>query len=239
MTTFPSRLPYAAFLQYSPRGTSAISKHSKDVTHAIKGDSFIRGHRVIDYAARRIGEERRNYPFLSAYFNSSVTIVPAPRSSPLKDPKALWPALRICQSLKAQGCAAAVLPCLKRVQPVTKSATAGSGQRPDPDAHYESLEVDQQAMLRPPTTITLVDDVITRGSTFLAMYQRLAEAFPQAKIRCFAVVRTMSDVEVDPIMSPVEGSDLFRRHEPPTAALDLRSGRHRGVFGRTRNPGLP
>jgi hypothetical protein len=28
------------------------------VTLAIKGDSFIRGHRVIDYAARRIGEER-------------------------------------------------------------------------------------------------------------------------------------------------------------------------------------
>ena len=132
------RLPYAAFLRYSPRGIFAISKHSKDVTLAIKGDSFIRGHRVIDYAARRIGEERGNYPFLSAYFNASVTIVPAPRSSPLKNPKALWPALRICQSLKAQGCAAAVLPCLKRVKPVTKSATAGSGQRPDPNAHYES-----------------------------------------------------------------------------------------------------
>lgn len=209
MATFPSRLPYAAFLQYSPRGNSAISKHSKDVTLAIKGDSLIRGHRVIDYAARRIGEERGNYPFLSAYFNGSVTFVPAPRSSPLKDPKALWPALRICQSLKAQGCAAAVLPCLKRVKPVTKSATAGSGQRPDPDTHYESLEVDQQAMLRPPATITLVDDVITRGSTFLAMYQRLAEAFPQAEIRCFAVVRTMSGVEVDPIMSPVEGLISF------------------------------
>jgi adenine/guanine phosphoribosyltransferase-like PRPP-binding protein len=88
---------------------------------------------------------------------------------------------------------------------VTKSATAGSGQRPDPDAHYESLEVDQQAMLRPPATITIVDDVITRGSTFLAMYQRLSEAFPQAKIQCFAVVRTMSSVEVDQIMSSIKG----------------------------------
>jgi hypothetical protein len=125
-------------LQYSPRGTSAISKHSKDVTLAIKRNSFIRGHRVIDFAARRIREERANYPFLSAYFNGSVTLVPAPRSSPVKDPKALWPALRICQSLKAEGCAAAVLPCLKRVKPVTKSASAGSAQRPDPDAHYES-----------------------------------------------------------------------------------------------------
>src|SRR5512142_1992836 len=93
MAPFPSRLPFAAFLQYSPRGTSAISKHSKDVTLAIKRDSFIRGHRVIDFAARRIREERANPPFLSAYFNGSVTLVPAPRSSPVKDPKALWPAL--------------------------------------------------------------------------------------------------------------------------------------------------
>ena len=214
MAPFPSRLAFAAFLQYSLRGTSAISKHSKDVTLAIKRDSFIRGHRVIDFAARRIREERAKYLFLSAHFNGSVTLVPAPRSSPLRDPKALWPPLRICQSLKAAGCAAAVLPCLKRVKPVTKSATAGSAERPDPETHYESLEVEQQATLRPPAIITLVDDVITRGSTFLAMHQRLAEAFPQAEIRCFAIVRTMSGVEVDLIMSPVEGLILFDGTKP-------------------------
>jgi hypothetical protein len=209
MATFPSRLPYAAFLQYSPRGTSATSKQSKDVTLAIKADRFIRGHRVIDFTARRIREERANYPFLASYFDGSVTLVPAPRSSPQKDPKALWPALRICQSLMAEGCAAAVLPCLKRAQSVTKSATAGSGQRPDPDAHYASLVVEKQGILVPPTSITVVDDVITLGSTFLAMYQRLTEAFPKAEIRCFAVVRTMSVVEVDQIMSPAEGVISF------------------------------
>src|SRR5262245_49057636 len=104
MAPFSSKLAYAAFLQYSPRGTSAISRHSKDVTLAIKGDSFIRGHRVIDFAARRVREEQGNYPFLATHFGSSVTLVPAPRSSPQKDPKALWPALRICQSLYAEGC---------------------------------------------------------------------------------------------------------------------------------------
>ena len=60
-----------------------------------------------------------------------------------------------------------------------------------------------------PTSITIVDDVVTRGSTFLAMHQRLAEAFPLAEIRCFAVVRTMSGIEVDQIMSPVEGLISF------------------------------
>ena len=85
----------------------------------------------------------------------------------------------------------------------------GACRRPDPDAHYESLEVDQQAMLRPPATISFVVDVITRGSTFLSIYQRLAEAFPQAEILFFAAVRTMSGIDVDPIMSPVEGLISF------------------------------
>ena len=113
----PSRLPYAAFLQYSPRGTTPTSVQSKNVTLAIKRDGFIRGFRVIDFAARRIREEQANYPFLSTYLNASVTLVPAPRAKPLSDPKALWPALRICQSLKSEGCAGSVLPCLKGSQP--------------------------------------------------------------------------------------------------------------------------
>ena len=209
MPTFPSKLSYAALLQYSPRGSQPFSVLSKDVTLAIKQDSYLRGFRMIEYVAKRIREEQGSYPFLGSYFGSSVTLVPAPRSSPLKDPRALWPALRICQALKAEGCAGHVLPCLKRVKPTTKSATAGSGQRPDPEAHYESIEVEQQGILTTPTSITIVDDVVTRGSTFLAMHQRLAEAFPLAEIRCFAVVRTMSGIEVDQIMSPVEGLISF------------------------------
>jgi len=37
--------------------------------------------------------------------------------------------------------------------------------------------------------ITLIDDVITRDSTMVGMYGRLAEAFPDSEIRCFALVR--------------------------------------------------
>jgi hypothetical protein len=93
--------------------------------------------------------------------------------------------------LKNEGCGGSVLPRLKRIKPVPKSATADVGQRPDPDTHYESLDVDQQRVL------TTINDVITRGATFLAMFERLTEAFPQARIRCFAVVCTMSGAEVD------------------------------------------
>jgi hypothetical protein len=99
--------------------------------------------------------------------------------------------------LKTERCGGSVLPRLKRIKPVPKSATAGVGQRPDPDTHYESLDVDQQRVLTAPDLITTINDVITRGATFLAMFQRLTEAFPQAQIQCFVVVRTMSGAEVD------------------------------------------
>src|SRR5262249_31733803 len=140
MPTFPSKLPFAAFLQYSPRGTTPTSLQSKNVTLAIKRDGFIGRVRVIDFAARRIREERINYPFLNAYLNGSVTVVPAPRSSPQKDPRALWPALRICQSLENEGCAGNVLACLQRIKPVMKSSTAGASRRPNPDTHYGSID---------------------------------------------------------------------------------------------------
>jgi hypothetical protein len=82
----------------------------------------------------------------------------------------------------AERCAGSVLPFLKRTKPTTKSATAGVGQRPAPEAHYESIEVDHQGILTAPRSITIVDDMITRDSTFLALYERLAEAFPQVEI---------------------------------------------------------
>jgi hypothetical protein len=74
---------------------------------------------------------------------------------------------------------------------------------------YESLEVDQQGVLTAPDLITIVDDVITRGSTLPAKFRRLSEASPQAESRCLAAVRTMSGLEVDRIMSPAEGMISF------------------------------
>jgi hypothetical protein len=39
--------------------------------------------------------------------------------------------------------------------------------------------------------MVLIDDVITKGRTILAVAARLYEAFPNADIRAFALVRTM------------------------------------------------
>ena len=146
-----------------------------------------------------------NFPFLADYFNAEVTLVPAPKSTPLVQ-NALWVPRRICDALRAQGLAANVLPCLVRAKPVQKSATAGPGQRPDPEAHYDSTSITSQGGLFTPKAISIVDDVITRGSTFFGLLKRLEEAFPGVPIRCFAVVRTISPGEVSTILDPIEGT---------------------------------
>jgi len=65
--------------------------------------------------------------------------------------------------------------------------------------------------------IVLVDDVITRGATMLGAASRLAEVYPEAEIRCFAMIRTMSRSEtfvriLDPCLGHIRlsGDQTFR-----------------------------
>lgn len=216
MVNFPSSLPFASLLQYAPRGQSELSKLSRAVTYGIKQDGRVMGHRIIDFSALRLAQVIGLYPFLADYFNGSVTLVPVPRSSPLVKPDALWPPLRICQAILAQRLAVDVLPCLERTISVKKSSTAAAGGRPGPTDHYASVHVTGKNLLTP-KAITLVDDVVTRGSSFVGVVPRLKEVFPGVEIRCFALVRTISAGEIDSILDPVrgiiayDGSEL-RRH---------------------------
>jgi len=127
MANFPSKLAFASFLQYAPRGKSDLSVLSCNVTYQVKQDGRVGNYRIIDFSGRRLAEETASRPFLKDYFNKSVTLIPVPRSSPLVRPDALWPPLRLCQSIMAQGLAANILPCVQRVHSVQKSATARSG----------------------------------------------------------------------------------------------------------------
>lgn len=207
----PSDLTFASFLQYSPRGQTKESKYSQAVMRAIKGDGVLpSGQRGIDYAARRLREELPKHPFLQKCFGPSVALIPTPRSAPLKDPGWLWPAKRLCDAIQKEGLAAAVLPLVIRKSPVAKSATAAPGQRPTPENHYDSLAVDPKVVLLPGIkSFTLVDDVVTRGATFIASVARLQDVYA-LPMHVFALVRTMSGVEVDRVLSPVEGTISYQ-----------------------------
>ena len=67
------------------------------------------------------------------------------------------------------------------------------------------MAIDPQ--LAVPASITVVDDVVTRGSTLIAAVSLLAEHFPDIEVRGFAVVRTMGLVpDVERIHAPAVGT---------------------------------
>ena len=206
---FPSDLRFASLLHYSPRGSSEISVLSQDITRRIKNDKFLSdGRNAIEAATEHLVKEIDKFPFLHAYFGPHVTLIPVPRNAPMRAGW-LWSPFRICSSFAARGLADAVLPCLVRKKAVTKSATAGPGKRPKPKDHYDTTNVIPSVLVPTPSHITLVDDVITQGSTFVGIIPRLQEAFPQAELRCFALIRTESSGEVSTIVEPVEGHIQF------------------------------
>jgi hypothetical protein len=213
MSPFPSDLPFFSLLQYAPRGTSKTSRQSCKVVHAIKTNANWKVQEqtvnIIAYTAKRASEVVASADnTLSRCLGPNVLLVPMPRSS-LQRPDALWPSLVICEALIAEGLGTEIDPCLRRTVPVEKSATAAPGQRPDPVDHYNSVVVERKSLLVP-GQITIVDDVITRGSSFVGVFPRIEDAFPGVPISCFAVVRTISEVTVQtPCMrgEPVTGSE--------------------------------
>jgi hypothetical protein len=97
-----------------------------------------------------------------------------------------------------------VVPILARVSAVRKSAISAPGERPTVHQHYDSFAV--QIVAPAPIHIVLIDDVVTAGSTLLAAASRIAEAYPEASVRAFALIRTMSGVEVDQVIAPATGT---------------------------------
>jgi predicted amidophosphoribosyltransferase len=114
---------------------------------------------------------------------------------------ALWPAKRIADELVRRGLGGEVLPILRRTKPVGKSSRAAPGERTEVGKHLETLALDN--LLSNPPAITIVDDVVTKGRMLLASAALLAERFPKAEIRAFALVRTLGlQPDVERILEP-------------------------------------
>ena len=136
------------------------------------------------------------------FFGPNVILVPAPKSAPLVQ-SALWPAHVICREIVRQGLAKAIQPALKRVTRVTKSA--GAKERPDIHKHMETMEATPWLSDGGAPHLTIVDDVITKGATLYAGCVLIREAMPEADVRVFALVRTMSQGDVAEILAPCVG----------------------------------
>jgi len=184
-----SELRFGAFFIYSPRGTSEVSVRSRKVRDVIKYDT----PGMIGKAVDRLQEELSRSE-LREFFGPTVTLIPVPRSAPLKDERALWPARRLCEELLDRGLGREVLPCLKRARPVPKSAFAHRGERPAVEVHLESMVVEPTLM---------IPAFVTKGATLLAAGTLLEKSFPKASLLGFTLVRTMGLVpDVERIINP-------------------------------------
>jgi hypothetical protein len=194
-----SEVRFGAFLVYSPRGASDISRQSRSVRDTIKHD-WPPG---IAHAVERLSQEFAATP-LGEVLGADVTLVPAPKSSPLVA-GALWPARRIADEIVRRGLGKEVISCVRRIIAVKKSAYAAPGERPTAQTHFESMEA--KYGLARPTRIAVVDDVVTKGATLLAVATHVQSLFPEAQVCVFAMLRTMGlQPEVERILEPCVGT---------------------------------
>lgn len=204
-----SKIEFGALLSYSPKCISEAAQRSRTAMRALKDDQFVSTPPILmsDFIGAAIRANLSNLPF-AHFFEKNPILVPIPRSS-LTKPGTLWVPQRLARALVSRGLGSSVEECLKRVTPLRKSATSFSADRPKAFEHYSSMEV--QKMFPEPQDILLIDDIVTRGATSLGAANKLAEAFPDAHIRVFSAMRTISppDTFID-TMAPCTGSIELR-----------------------------
>jgi hypothetical protein len=189
---------------YSPRGRGYGSEAARLLCTRLKsGDTAwlpVYAGRVHDLAIR--------HSTLSGLFTSQTILVPVPSSAP--SAHRTWAAERLAFALHGVGLGGSVWAGIERRFPVRKSATALNIDRPTVRQHYESFVVSTFSTTTrlpfEPVKFVLIDDVITKGRTILAAAARLHEAFPNADIRAFTLIRTMGFVaKVDDPLDPCQG----------------------------------
>lgn len=177
--------------EYASHGTTGIAQKFKSAVFQFKRGS--------NYDRAIVGVAENAHLFQD-FLGQNVTLVPAPRSAPLSK-GAFWPAYELCQLLVAKNLGESTEQLVERSVAVPKSAT--SVVRPNVVTHYESITAKSHLALT--DTITIIDDVITSGSTLLADASRLSEVFPDATIRAFAFIRTKSHGEITTMRNPCVG----------------------------------
>jgi predicted amidophosphoribosyltransferase len=192
-------LPYAACYVYSPKGESEVSQRSRQLCARVKSGST---QWLRSYAATVHQEVVHGRRFLE-FFKEHTLLIPVPEFRP-SGHMSFWAARRLALALQQTGLAEEVWTGLRRISSVEKSSSAWMWQRPTVQQHYQSFAVTPSS--KSAKNILLVDDVITKGRTLAAAAIRLQEAFPNAEVRAFALVRTMGFVlDVPRLLDPCQG----------------------------------
>jgi predicted amidophosphoribosyltransferase len=200
-------LVFASCYVYSPCGVCAVSARSRSFCAMLKSDEA----GLISVCARRVLQQVHGTPTLRGFFEASDVLIPIPANQPDRPRDAL--SCRLADALVAQGLAGRAWSGLRRIRAVPNSSTAAPGRRPSVLTHYQSLEVATGEPKPGQPSFLLVDDVVAKGRTLFAAALRLHEAFPGARIRAFALVRTLGFAQ-----------DLERLLEPCVGRIGWRAG---------------
>ena len=196
-------ISYAAPYRYDTIRETDLSKKIFSVLLSIKED------RVpwISSLIQRMIERKLHEDIFSSFFGANVVLVPVPGHGVTVNEKTFtWPSRSICSELQKNKLAGSYVELVKRVQTVNKSATSKSYERPSPNIHYDSIEIQEPRLVAiPGDTILLVDDVITRGSTILGVARRIREALPNHKIMAFGLVLPAADKNIKSLNHPQVG----------------------------------
>ena len=138
-------------------------------------------------------------------FGPDVTLVPIPRSAPRRTRDTLWPGLSLAEALLERGLGRDVQELLERTQAVPKAHGSAGSKRPTVSTLSGSLRWlgDLGSNLE---RIVLVDDVVTRGTTFLSARDLIQNIQPELEVAGFAAIRTMSFEVVEQPLDPVRGT---------------------------------
>lgn len=207
-----SEIRFGSYLVYSPSGKSLKSVTAKNFCYAVKQDSTLvvgspgRAVRIIPFLVQHLHTNLERTP-LRELFADRPVLVPAPRSSLVK-PGSLYPTKLICQQMIERGLGSVTSDLLERVDAVPKAAFQKPADRPTVIQHYNSMGVRPE--LDAPSAILVVDDVVTSGGMLLACVSKLQDAYPNAAIAAFALIRTMSGAELEAVVDACVGQVRLR-----------------------------
>jgi predicted amidophosphoribosyltransferase len=185
-----SEIEFGTLWTYSPWGNTEEEFRSKTMKANLKTDAIRAEDKISmsEYIARGIKKDLEKLPFAN-FFKVNPVLVPMPSSS-LTKANTLWVPQNLATALVKNGLGMKVSSCLQRTKPLRKSHTSSPSNRPKAHEHYDSMSVQKE--LSDPDEILLVDDIITRGATSIGAANRLADAYPEANIRVFVVMKTIS-----------------------------------------------
>jgi len=192
-----SEYQYGTFANYSPRGRGKQSIRSRQICgHVKKGSLPLLESMISNFVKPECA------PLLDLFDNRML--VPIPKSSP-KQANVLWPSLIICNQLLHNGYGVEVVEGVQRTTPIQKSAFASAKNRPTVAQQMETLKCTLNLISNP--NITLIDDVLTQGTTSVACAEIIKSVLPHSDIRIFSVIRTQGLVpDIETLVDPSTGT---------------------------------